>query len=322
MKKSSSVAFGIALFIAFALSGCKQDNANNDKQLKHARSKEKVYKGELTLLCDVGLEPIIKQQVEVFEYLYDSVKINTRYVSEEEALSQFTKQKKGVVILSREVEKAERESFKKKDTLHLREMPVAYDAVALIGNNAYNDNALTIDELKSYFDPNSKRKNKRMVFDNQNSSTVNYIVGKLGYKDKVSGNVFALKTVEEVIAYVEQNTEAIGFIPYSFISDTDDDKVKTTLKRIKILSLQTLNTKGVKVAVSANQSDISDGSYPLIRKLNVISKFTYADDLEWLFMNFLYKEKGAKIFLKAGLIPVRTPEREITVNTGEMKTEN
>lgn len=322
MKKGISIIILLVAcvsLIAFVWS-CNQQQGKKDISQKAFAPKEKGYSGTLEVWADAGLEPIVKQQIEVFEFLNDSVKVDVKYVSDLMALDVFSKRKAGVVVLAREVSGAEKEKMKKADTLHIREMSVAYDAVAMIGNNSFSDADLSMDKLKAYFDPKANGKGMKMVFDNRNSSTVNHVVNKLGYKDKVSPNVYALNSVEEVIAYVEKNKEAIGFIPYSFISDADDDAVKTVLKRIKILSLQTVNDKGEKLVVSANQSDIAEGTYPLIRTVNVLSKFTYRDDLEWLFMNFLYKEKGAKIFLKAGLIPVRAPEREINVNTGPMRS--
>lgn len=321
MKGINTIILSVACVCLTGLfSSCNQKGSDGEKMQKPVAGKDKIYSGTLEIWADAGLEPIVKQQIEVFEFLNDSVKVNVQYVTDLMALDVFSKRKAGVVVLAREVSGAEKEKLKKADTLHIREMSVAYDAVAMIGHKSFNDADLTMERLTQYFDPKGKSEGARMVFDNRNSSTVNYVVNKLGYKDKVSGNVYALNSVDEVIAYVENNKEAIGFIPYSFISDADNDAVKSVLKRIKILSLHTVNDKGEKLVVSANQSDIAEGTYPLIRTVNVLSKFTYRDDLEWLFMNFLYKEKGAKIFLKAGLIPVHAPIREINVNTGAMRS--
>jgi phosphate transport system substrate-binding protein len=144
------------------------------------------------------------------------------------------------------------------------------------------------------------------------------VLNKLGYQEKVSPNVYALQSVNEVIDYVSQNKNVIGFIPFNTISDSDDMRVKETLKRIKILSLRAKNKEGDIVRVSANQSDIAEGDYPLIRTLNTVTRSTSDDNLELLLVTFLSKAKGAKIFLKAGLIPVTIPEREVIVNESEV----
>ena len=52
--------------------------------------------------------------------------------------------------------------------------------------------------------------------------------------------------------------------------------------------------------------------------MNAVTRYTYEDNLELLLVGFLSREKGAKIFLKAGLIPVKMPERTIVVNESEV----
>jgi phosphate transport system substrate-binding protein len=282
--------------------------------------KNKIYKGELTVSVDETLQTVLKQEAEVFQFLYDSIQLNTTYGNESELLSRFRNGKADVLVLARELKESEKQALKEQDTIYTLEMRVAYDAVALIGNAGFNDNDLDIAFLKSLFDVKNKNGYK-LVFESNHSSCVDYVLNTLGYKEKVSGNVYGLKSPDEVIAYVEQNKDAIGFIPYSFLSDTDDERVKGILKRIKILSLRVQNSKGEVEKVSANQSDIASGTYPLIRTVNTITRFTHSDNLERLFVNFLYKEKGARIFLKAGLIPANMPEREINVNTEGVKWE-
>lgn len=118
----------------------------------------------------------------------------------------------------------------------------------------------------------------------------------LGYKEKISPNVFAVQSVSEVIEYVSQNKNAIGFIPFNAVSDTDDGRVKKILENVKILSLRAKSKDGETLRVSANQSDIAAGDYPLIRTVNAVTRYTYEDNLELLLVGFLSREKGAKIF--------------------------
>lgn len=281
------------------------------------------YKGELNISADAGLEPIMRQQLEVFEYLYDSVNVTIEYKSEPEVIADFKARKAKLLILSRSLSAQEIEALKINDTIYVRQQPVAYDAVALIAAPGFDDSGLDLNLLKRYFDPAmTAGKGPQLVFDNQSSGTVRYMLDTFGFKDKVSANMFGLKTTEEVITYVTQNKNAIGFIPFNAISDADDAQVKKKLEQIKILSLSIKTKEGKSLRVSANQSDIAAGDYPLIRTVNAVTHYTYSDNLELLMISFLTKEKGAKIFLKAGLIPFRIPEREINVNEGDLKSSN
>lgn len=308
-------------WLLFAFSSCNSSAPKTAEERKQV-GRYKIYKGELSIEADKGIEPVIRQQVEVFSYLHDSVNVSVQYKNEDELLKDFAEKKVGILLLARELTDAERETYKTRDTIYAREMTIAYDAVALIGNPKFSDKELSIEKLQSFFNPAQASSNiLQLVFDNSQSSCVSHVLNTLGYREKISDKVYALKSVEEVIDYVANNQQVIGFIPFSFLSDVDDEKVKTVLKRIKILSLRGKNAKGEDVRVSANQSDIADGSYPLIRTITAVTKFSYSDNLQWLFANFLMKEKGARIFLKAGLIPARMPEREINVNTGGIKGE-
>ncbi len=302
----SKIAF--FLFASVIFSSCRQKSDYEAKQ----ESRFRTYKGVLNIAADAGLEPILKQQVEVFEFLYDSVDVNISYKSENEMFEALKKREAAGLILTRMLTPEEISNFKTFDTLYTRELPVAYDAVALIGNKNFDDNNLDTAALKKYFA--STQKEVTLVFDNQNSTIVKYMFSLLGLGEKVSPNAYALENAEAVIDYVEKKNGVIGFIPYNLVSDTDDDRVKAILKKIKILSLRVQDKNGKNTRVSANQSDIAEGIYPLIRTVNTLTRFSYDDNLELLFIGFLAKEKAARIFLKAGLIPVKMPEREIIVN--------
>ena len=286
----------------------------------HNVSAKKVYKGLLDVDADAGLEPVLRQQKEVFEFLYDSVKLNINYTNEQAMLDDFGKHKAQVIIFSRLLDETEKEHLKTVDTMYTREIAVAYDAVALVGNRQFNDDSLDVAVLKQYFNPGvTSNKNPQLVFDNNGSSVVKYMLNYLGYKNHVSSNVYAVKSVQEVLDYVQKNKNAIGFIPFNFLSDADDDSVKQIYERIKVLSLCAKGADGKQIRVSANQSDIATGDYPLIRTINVIIPYHFDDSINWLFANFLLNGKGSKIFLRAGLIPVKRTEREINVNTNGLK---
>lgn len=298
------------LLLTIAACNPKADNSDAKKI-----NGESVYTGELRVAVDAGLETIIKQHAEVFEYLYDSVTLYIDYLPEAEVMSRFRHDSADVMILAREFTAKDKQLFKQRDTLFAREMSIAYDAVAIVGNPRFDDSKLDVASLSKLLESDNAQKTQ-LVFESRQSSSVEQVLTLLGYSQKQTANMFALKSAEEVIDYVEARDNVIGFVPYSFLSDTDDEKVKKILKRIKILSLRVKNEKGEEQKVSANQSDIATGAYPLRRTVCAVRRYTYRDNRENLFVNFLYKEKGAKIFLKAGLIPAKMPEREINVNTG------
>lgn len=322
MCNSKAIFWSVCCVLWLMLQACNSGNTPSPAKSEHYTDvgKDKMYKGELTVFVDEGLKPVMQQQIDVFEYLYDSVKVNVKYTRPNEVIDSFRSKHAGVVVITRDLDKREIEQMKATDTIYPREVLVSYDAVAIICKKQKQEIDLDYTGLKNLFSPEATGKVK-LVFDHQDASTVSFVLQKLGYTGQPSKNVYALKSADEVIDYCSKQTDAFGFIPYSLISDADDAKAQAILKQVKILSLRAKNAKGETVWVSANQSDIADGSYPLIRPVNAVLKYGHGDNLEWLFVNYMYKEKGARIFLKAGLIPARMPEREINVNTNAVSAQ-
>jgi len=319
-KIISTTANFSLMVLVLLLSSCSQ-NKPTPEQLNIGR--DKIYKGQLNIDADASLESIMKQQLEVFQYLNDSINIHVAYKHETEMLDDLINRKAGVLVLCRNLSKQEQDNLKTRDTLYVREVKIAYDAVALIGNLKFNDSKLDMNALKEYFDPaNKSAVLPRMVFDDKGSSAVNYVLNLLGYNGQVSSRVSAVKSPLEVIDYVAGNDNAIGFIPFNFISDESEHRVKEIFKRIKVLSLRTKNQEAKEIRVSANQSDIVTGDYPLIRTIHTEMRYSFEDSNEWNFVNFLFKEKGQRIFLRAGLIPATMPQRDIEVNTDGLKRSN
>lgn len=292
------------------------------KEEAKQQSRHRTYKGTLNITADEGLKPILSQELEIFNFLYDSVITHIDYKTEREMWQDFKAKKSTIVILPRKLSSIEINIFKTQDTLYVREQPVAYDAVALIGAKDFDDSHLDIDLLKKCFSEKANNSScPKLVFENQNASTVLFVANLLGYRQPASANVYALQTTTALIDYIEKNNNAIGFVPYNLISDRESRSAKNILERVKILSLRTKTEKGEEVSSNANQSDIATGIYPLIRTINTVTRFTNEDNLELLLVSFLSKSKGAKIFLKAGLIPARMPEREIIVKESEATAE-
>jgi len=310
--------FVVIVFLAL-LNSCAQKRTAENTNI----GLEKIYKGELRLDADPGLKPVMKLQQEVFEYKYDSVKLNIQYKNEAEMLEDFRTGKASVLVTTRALDSLEKVSLARRDTIYVREIKIAYDAVALIGNKAFDDNKLDFDGLKKFFSPqNTAADAPQMVFEDQHSSVVKFVLNKLGYKEKISSRVYALKSTEEVIDYVKNNKNAIGFVPFNFLSDVNDERIKRIYDSVKIISLHAKDKNGNPIRVSANQSDIATGDYPLIRNIYTEMRFSYDDNLEWLFVNFLFKDQGERIFLKDGLIPARMPARDVDVNTDGLKAVN
>ena len=314
-KGMAAVALSLLLFI----SSCSQQRTHPDTNV----GADKIYKGDLVVDVDPGLEHVMKLQQEVFGYQHDSVDLHLQYKNETDMLADFRTGKATMLVMTRPLDSTEIKSLIERDTLYVREILIARDAVALIGNKSFNDSSLDIETLKKYFDPaNNAPNSPQMVFEDQHSSIVKLVLGKLGYRGKVSSHVYALKSTEEVIDYVKKSDNAIGFIPFNFLSNLKNEQVRKIYDSIKVLSLRTVYKDGSIITVSANQSDIATRDYPLVRNIYTEMRLSYADNLEWLFANFLFRERGGRIFLMDGLVPANIPPIDVDVNTEGYKAKN
>jgi len=308
--------------LLWAVIACVLFGSCAQKQQAAEKPVAEVPKSVLNVDVDPGIEHVMAHQKDIFEFLNDSLKLNIQYKTEAAMLEDFRTHKADVLVMARELDTAEKEGMISHDTLYVRELQVAYDAVALIGNKGFSDTTLTMEKLKAAFSPDNNDPNTHlMVFDEQQGSVVKFMLRKLGYKEKVSSHVYALKSPKEVIDYVKKDKNAIGFVPFNFLSDFNDSRVLRIYDSIKILSLRSKDEQGHDIRVSANQVDIVTAQYPLRRNINTVMRYNYAP-LDWQFVNFLYKERGARIFMKDGLIPAHIPALDIEVNTDGLKARN
>ncbi|RYZ95278.1 MAG: hypothetical protein EOP47_26145 [Sphingobacteriaceae bacterium] len=132
------VAFLIVL--GFLVTGCEQKS-------KSTPPEEGYITGNITILADESLEPIVAEEEYVFESLFPDAKLNIRFLSENALLNSFLNDSIRVAIVSRKLTPAENK------ILVDRKLPpivsrFAVDAVALIVNKASADTLITVSEIK------------------------------------------------------------------------------------------------------------------------------------------------------------------------------
>ena len=113
--------------------------------------------------------------------------------------------------------------------------------------------------------------------------------------------VMAVKNSQEVIDYVKDHNDAIGFVGVSWIGNKDDTTQLSFLKNVKIASVE-CRACGDNIFVKPYQANIMLKRYPLVRGLYYILKENY-DGLGSGFSNFMSLERGQLIFKRAYLGP-------------------
>src|SRR5688572_12541129 len=124
---------------------------------------ETTTSGTIHISVDESFKPVIDEQVQVFESLHPDAHIKVHYKPEAECLKDLNNDSIRMVIVTRGLTEPEREALHKKLTYSPRFGPLAYDAIAVLVNNASNDTIFTMQEIRSIAKGTSGHKYKMLL---------------------------------------------------------------------------------------------------------------------------------------------------------------
>jgi phosphate transport system substrate-binding protein len=297
MMKNKKILFLILvpILVLGVVISCEKKDKNNPKS-------DTIIEGETTILVDETLMPIVEDQVTIFESQYRA-KITLLPKSEKESVIDFTNDKSGIIVLSRELNKEETAIFNQKK-IKPRTTAFAIDAISFIKNTKSNDTLIDLKEVIDYL-KGTKNSIKGLVFDNPNSSTVNYLCKLAKIEALPNDGVFSFKTNDEVIKHVSENDGMIGVVGINWLTQPKAAMQKY-VNSVKILSVKTADNK----YVYPSQDNIGTRAYPLARVLYIINCQGY-EGLGMGFASFIAGEIGQRIITQSGLAPIREPSRNI-----------
>lgn len=267
--------------------------------------------GNITISVDETFRPIIEQEIKVFDSSYPEAHIKIQYKPEAECIRDFMNDSVRLILVTRELTPDEKKICEQKKVVPTA-LAVAKDAVAVIVNNNNADSLLGTDNIKGILTGKYNKK-YTVVFDNQGSSTVRYMMDSILKGEQLGANVFAAKGNDSVIEYVSRNPDAIGFVGVSYVSDDNDPEGLAFINKIKVVQIF---NDSLQKPYAPYQAYIAPDWYPFTRNLYYIHRETYPG-LGTGFANFLTRERGQLIFKQARLFPLRSNIifREAAVNT-------
>lgn len=260
--------------------------------------------GQIHISVDETFKPVIDSQIQVFEALYPKARIIAEYKSEAECLKDLIKDSTRMIIVTRGLTEAEEKFYKDSLTFTPTWSKVANDAIALIVNSKSKDTLFTMAKIRGILEGSTGDKEKALFDGLSATSTIRYAIDSLlRGKPFDPKKVFAAKNSQEVINYVSQNQDAVGFVGVSWIGNREDTAQLSFLKKVKIVSVECEGCEG-KPYVKPYQANIMLKRYPLVRGLYYILKENY-NGLGSGFANFMEYEKGQLIFRRAYLGPAK-----------------
>jgi phosphate transport system substrate-binding protein len=306
MNKLASILIVLSLTLGlFHSCGNKPKNTQAEQDYKRAAR---------YFVADESFSPILNEALDVF--LYSSIldTLEAQYINEQDAVKKLMKLQTWLAFTSRDFTENERQSLIERKYMP-RTIPIAYDGLAIIVNNANTDTCITVKDFKrilrgevtkwSDLYPASNKGVIDVVFDNPLSSTVRWCVDSLlnGQEFKAP-NIGAVKNSAAVIDYVEKHDNALGIIGSNWLNDSRDTTNVTFKKNIKVMKVSRLDTATPQNSWQPYQYYIYNGNYPLIRTIYALLNEPRSG-LPSNFAHFMRLPKGQLIIQKSGLLPIQ-----------------
>ena len=262
--------------------------------------KEEAYQKAASIFAaDESFYPILDEELYYFTtQTLDS--ITPLYINEQDAVKKLMKLETWLAFTTRDFTPKERQNLIDRKYLP-RAIPIAYDGLAIIVNNANPDSCITINDfariLKGEISkwneiyPQSKLGEIDVVFDNPLSSTVRWCVDSiLGGKQFSAKNIGAVQTSAAVIEYVEKHENALGIIGSNWLNDKRDT-TNVTFNKNKYNSWKPY------------QFYLYNGNYPLRRTIYALLNDPRPNGVATSFTHYIQLPRGQKIILRSGLLP-------------------
>lgn len=299
INKISRLLASYALYgvIGACIAGC-----GGDRKYKAIAGNDDLKSGTIHISVDESFKPIIDSQIKVFVSQYPDATIIPHYKPEAECLKDLLNDSIRMVIVTRGLSEDEVKSLR--DTLGFAPSwgKVASDAISVIVNNKQKDSVFSMGEIRSLMNGTSGYKLKPVMDGNAATSTVRFMLDSVLKDQPLGPDVLAAKSSEEVIDYVANNENAIGFIGVSWIGNPEDKEQLEFLTRVKVASIEARNEPDK--YIKPYQANIATKRYPMVRGLYYIVKENYSG-LGRGFTNFLIGERGQLIFRRAYLVPTK-----------------
>ena len=290
-------------------------------------AKEEAYqKAAQAFVADESFFPILDEEL----FYFNSQRLDTigvDYMNEQDAVKRLMKLDTWLAFTTRRFTAKEEQSLRDRQYLP-RAIPIAYDGLAIIVNNANPDSCITVKdfarilrgEATQWGDIYSKSQlgTIDVVFDNPLSSTVRWCVDSiLGGKEFTNPHIGAVQTSAAVIDYVENHKNALGIIGSNWLNDKRDTTNVTFKKNITVMGVSRMDSAKSYNSYQPYQYYLYNGNYPLIRTIYALLNDPRPSGMPTAFAHFCQLPRGQKIILRAGLLP-RTANmnvREVIVNT-------
>ncbi|MBK9792828.1 MAG: substrate-binding domain-containing protein [Sphingobacteriales bacterium] len=260
--------------------------------------------GSVVIVADSNLSYVLEQLIPIYENFYPAAEVSFKYTSEDIAISDFKNKKNTIIAIEKSLTADEITVAAHNQDAKILENTFAYDAIAVIANKSFKDSVFVVENTVSFLTTATVSK---LVFDNSKSGIARAIMQLSKTDPSLFKNAYSLNSVSDVLKYVSNNANAIGFIPYNLLSNRNEKEAQAIRANFKFLSVSYRDT-----ITAISQESIAQQQYPLVRPISIY--IGNCPDLAGQgFTNFLFKQQISKALLLSGLVPKNIPAREVNV---------
>jgi phosphate transport system substrate-binding protein len=276
--------------------------------------------GTITIAADESFQPLVTQLTSAYAGIYPNVHFNIVFKPESEAINMMLRDSARLVFSTRDLTKGERAVLDNRKIKGDVEK-IATDGVALIINKANTDSLITMNELRKIFTGGIKSWSElkggnqkgelTLVFDNNNSSNLEFVLKTFQTKDLAKLRIFTVRSNREVIDFVRKNPTALGFIGVNWISDGDEPLSVELAKNLRVMGVSNKDNPNTRNDYfQPFQEDLGMQRYPLRRPIYIVSREAHPG-LGGGLINYIVRDAGSLIIYKLGLWPTIPYNREI-----------
>lgn len=322
MKKL--VILSLIFYFLFTLGSCRK-NIQKDKW-----EDTTLYSGTITVACDENFKFLMDAEIDAFEANSNyQATVFPIYSNETEVIRLMLEDSVRLVLTTRGLNPLEQQTVTEKK-MFVRENLVAYEGISLIINKANRDSLIGVPTLKkillgeitewNQINPESTLGTIRVIFDNNMSGILRYMVDSIAKSTNLSKNLYAMNSSEEMIERVSELPNAIAIVGYNTIFNKDDWRNSDHKEKLRLVRVGREENANLQNTFYPYIGDIKNEDYPLWRAIYILLSDPKSG-LSSGFSIFLATDIGQTVIYKSGLFPAVTDphNRSVYVSDGAPK---
>ena len=294
----------LSAFLVCVLFGC-----NNNAQ----QPLTSTVKDTLEIYVDTSLAILINEQRKAYENDHVNPIVQLKYLQEATILKALMNNEVNCAVLQRRLTEGEKQFFQKKEDFLPKEYVIAHDAFVFVANSQNVRNVMYSSEVKDYF-TKGNIKDFQFVFENNSCQAIPYFRAHYGLSDKQLSSAYSKNGLTDLMQFLKTDQYSIGIIPFSYIADIEAQSTIEMLKGLKVLSVKYSDSSNKELTVNPSQESITTKDYPYTMPI-VLLNCNMEKKSGTTFVNYIFKPKAQRLFLKCGMVPAIFPGREVIVNT-------